>query len=386
MKQLGYPAYRFSVSWPRIIPEGRGKVNQAGLDHYSRLIDGLLDSGIEPFVTLFHWETPAALEDMGGWATRSTAEAFAEYADVLSRHIGDRVNNWITHNEPWCTSFLSYQMGIHAPGIKDWPTAIKASHHVLLSHGLAVQALRANSHGAEVGIALNHEFAEPASDSLADFQQARIYDGYYNRWFVDPVYGRYYPADMVRHYESEGYLPDGLDFIKDGDMKIIAEPLDFQGVNYYTRVILRDDDEEDNLPVTVNQRQPMTEMNWEVYPEGLYHFLNRFYFHYRPKKLYVTENGCSYIDEPGKDGRINDRRRIAYLTEHIAAAHRALHNGVPLAGYFIWSFMDNMEWSQGYQQRFGLVHVDFDSQERVPKESAQWFSQVIAQNSLPVLV
>ena len=189
---------------------------------------------------------------------------------------------------------------------------------------------------------------------------------------------------MVRHYELKGYLPDGLEFIKDGDMRIISEPLDFQGVNYYTRVILRDDGAEENSPVTVKPRQPLTEMSWEVYPEGLYQFLNRFAFHYRPKKLYVSENGCSYINEVDKDGRVNDTKRIAFLTEHFAAAHRALQNGVPLAGYFVWSFMDNMEWSYGYQQRFGLVHVDFETLERIPKESAYWFSRVIAQNSMNV--
>ena len=382
MKELGYPAYRFSVSWPRIRPDGYGKTNQPGLDHYSRLVDGLLNSGIEPFVTLFHWETPMALEEEGGWGIRSTTEAFSEYADVISKHLGDRVTNWITHNEPWCTAFLSYQQGIHAPGVTDWTTAIRASHHVLLSHGLAVQAIRSNVPGAEVGIALNHEFADPASDSQADFDQARIYDGYYNRWFLDPVYGRDYPADMVRHYEEKGYLPDGLEFIKGSDMKTIAVPLDFQGVNYYTRVILRDEEVEDNRPVSLKPREPLTEMSWEVFPEGLYQFLNRFNFHYRPKKLYVTENGCSYMDEPDKDGRVKDRRRIAYLAEHFAAAHRTLQNGVPLAGFFVWSFMDNMEWSQGYQQRFGLIHVDFDSLKRIPKESAYWYGQVIAANRL----
>jgi beta-glucosidase len=380
MKDLGLPAYRFSVSWPRILPEGQGQVNQAGLDHYSRFIDKLLEFDIEPYLTLYHWELPQALDDKGGWTVRPTADAFAAYADILSRHLGDRVKYWITHNEPWCTAFLSYELGIHAPGWKNWPAAIKASHYTLLSHGMALQAIRANSPSAEVGIALNHEFAEPASASEADYHKARLYDGYYNRWFLDPVYGRHYPADMVAHYESKGYLPEGLTFIHEGDMDIIAEPLDFQGVNYYTRVILRDEETSTNLPVSTTPTQPLTEMNWEVFPEGLYQFLNRFYFDYRPKKLIVTENGCSYMDQPDEDGRVDDQRRIDYLARHFAAAHKSIQNGVPVAGFFVWSFMDNMEWSQGYQQRFGLVHVDFESLERTPKSSAHWYSKVIADN------
>ena len=239
MQSLNIQAYRFSIAWPRILPAGRGEVNQAGLDFYSRLVDGLLEAGIEPFPTLYHWDLPQALQDEGGWPARSTAEAFAEYADVVSRHLGDRVKHWMTHNEPWCISFLSHQIGEHAPGWQNWPAALRAAHHVLLSHGWAVPILRRNSPGSEVGIVLNFSHVDAASDSAADQQAARIMDGYSNRWFLDPVYGRYYPADMVSHFIQAGYLPNGLDFVLDGDRRTMGVQTDFLGVNYYTRAVVR---------------------------------------------------------------------------------------------------------------------------------------------------
>ncbi len=384
MKSLNIQAYRFSVSWPRILPAGMGEVNQAGLDFYGRLVDGLLEAGIEPFVTLYHWDLPQALQDKGGWPARETAEAFAEYADILSRSLGDRVTNWITHNEPWCTSFLGHQTGEHAPGIKNWSLALRASHHVLLSHGLAVPIIRQNSPGAEVGITLNFEEAVPASPSPADYQAARSFHGYYFRWFLDPVYGRHYPADKVAEYEAKGYLPDGMDFVKAGDMDIIAIPTDFMGVNYYTRSVNRADNTADNLPQTVFRApdSELTEMGWEVYPEGLYNLLNRFHFEYQIPKLYITENGCSYMDGPDENGRIADQQRIDYLHSHLDAVARAIQNGVPVAGYMQWSLMDNFEWAHGYQQRFGIVYVDYETQQRLPKDSAYWYRDVIANNGL----
>ena len=384
MAGLGLNAYRFSVSWPRILPMGRGQVNQAGLDFYSRLIDGLLETGITPFLTLYHWDLPQVLQEAGGWPARETAAAFAEYADVVSRHLGDRVKHWITQNEPWCISFLSHQEGEHAPGEQNWNRAIRAAHHVLLGHGWAVPALRANSPGAEVGITLNFEYAQPASASPADRASALWYDGYYNRWFLDPVHGRYYPADMVADYERAGHLPHGLDFVAPGDMETIAAPTDFLGVNYYTRHIRRDESAADNLPQTVFPDPPeaKTMMGWDVFPEGLYRLLNRLHFEYASPKLYVTENGASYPTGPGPDGRIHDDLRIKYLRLHFDAAYRALQNGVPLAGYFIWSLLDNFEWARGYRQRFGLVWVDFETQERIPKDSADWYHNVIAANAV----
>lgn len=387
MKSLNIQSYRFSITWPRILPQGRGQVNQAGLDFYSRLVDGLLEAGITPFVTLYHWDLPQALQDEGGWPVRSTAEAFVEYSEVVSRHLGDRVKHWITHNEPWCISFLSHQIGEHAPGWQDWPAAIRTAHHVLLSHGWAVPVIRRNSPAAEVGITLNFTPAEPASPSPADFQLYRRFDGYFHRWFTDPLYGRHYPADMVADYIAQNYLPpEGMTFVEAGDLQAIAVPTDFLGVNYYTRAVMRDEETPDNLPQIVfpAPQAEGTEMGWEIYPEGLYHLLNRLHFEYRPPKLYVTENGASYSDGPDAQGRIKDQRRLDYLRLHLAACHRAIQNGVPLAGYFEWSLMDNFEWAKGYTQRFGIVWVDYQTQERIPKDSALWYREVIGRNGFEV--
>lgn len=386
MKSLNIQSYRFSIAWPRILPEGRDQVNQAGLDYYSRLVDGLLAAGIVPFVTLYHWDLPQALQDEGGWPHRPTAAAFVEYADVVTAHLGDRVKHWITHNEPWCIGFLSHQIGEHAPGWQDWPAALRASHHVLLSHGWAVPVIRRNSPDAEVGITLNFTVAEPASPSAADFHATRRFDGYFNRWFLDPVYGRHYPADMVADYIAAGHLPNGLDFVEEGDLATIAVQTDFLGVNYYTRAILRDEQASENR-LEVNDPAPkaeQTEMGWEIYPYGLYKLLNRLHFEYEVPKLYVTENGCSYSDGPNAEGEIPDERRVRYLRDHFAAAHRAIQNGVPLAGYFVWSLMDNFEWAKGYTQRFGIVWVDYATQQRIPKQSALWYKTVIAEKAVPV--
>ncbi len=383
MKSMGLKAYRFSIAWPRILPNGTGDVNQAGLDFYSRLVDGLLEADIIPFATLYHWDMPQALQDRGGWPERATAQAFVEYADVISRHLGDRVKNWITHNEPWCVSFLSHQIGEHAPGWKDnWPAAFRAGHHVLLSHGLTAPVIRRNSADSEVGITLNFTWAEGASRSPADQIAVRWYDGYFNRWFVDPVYGRGYPADMVEAFTQTGMMPNGLDFVQPGDMAAIAAPTDFLGVNYYTREVMRAQSEQMPVPTPAREAAtlPRTEMDWEVYPNGLYSLLCRLYFDYGIRKLYVTENGCSYSDGPGEDGRVHDARRTDYLRQHFLAAHRAMLAGVPLAGYFVWSFMDNFEWAKGYQQRFGIVWVDYSTQQRILKDSALWYRDVIAAN------
>jgi beta-glucosidase len=382
MKSLNLQAYRFSISWPRILPSGRGRVVQAGLDFYSRLVDGLLEAGITPFATLYHWDLPQVLQDAGGWPARATAEAFVEYADVITRHLGDRVKNWMTHNEPWCVSFLSHQLGQHAPGWQDWNAALRAAHHVLLSHGWAVPVIRRNSPGSEVGIVLNFEWAQPASPSAADAALTNMNDGYFNRWFLDPVYGRYYPADMTAAYIAQGYLPRGLDFVEDGDMAAIGVQTDFLAVNYYTRRVVRDETAAGNLPQTVfaAPESEQTSMGWEIYPDGLYNLLNRLHFDYSMPKLYVTENGCAYPDAPGADGRIRDLRRLDYLRRHFTAVQRAMDNGVPLAGFFVWSLMDNFEWAKGYLQRFGIVWVDYATQQRIPKDSALWYKEVIAAN------
>ena len=387
LKQLGHKGYRFSVAWPRIIPQGRGKVNQAGLDFYSRLVDELLKNDIEPFITLYHWDLPQALQDEGGWPVRSTAEAFIDYTDVVTKHLGDRVKNWITHNEPWCSGLLSHQIGAHAPGLTDWHKALAACHHLLLSHGWAMPVIRRNSKDCEAGITLLFTAYEPASPSPEDYKGYRESDGYFNRWFIDPVYGRGYPADKVAEYIKKGHLPEGgLVFVKDGDMDAIAAPTDFLGMNYYTRDVIRSSEipEEKNAPRTVVRapQEEWTEMPWEVYPDGLYNTLVRMYYEYLPRKIYITENGCSWSDGPGPDGRIRDVRRTKYLQDHFIAAHRAIKSGVPLEGYFVWALMDNFEWGLGLAQRFGLCHVDYTTLKRTPKDSALWYKKVISENAV----
>lgn len=391
MGEIGLNAYRFSIAWPRVLPAGRGPVNQVGLDFYSRLVDELLAAGITPFVTLYHWDLPQALQDEGGWATRSTADAFVEYADVVSRHLGDRVKHWITQNEPAVVAYVGHLMGRHAPGIQDMPTALCVSHHVLLSHGWAVPVIRQNAGDADVGITVNVNWTEPASPSAADFHAWRHVDGMWARWFLDPIYGRGYPPDLVTDHIAAGHLPpEGMTFVEDDDLDAIAVPTDFLGLNYYTRYVIRSDalPEDENLPRTVQQPPQndldWTEMGWEVYPEGLFNVLSRLHFEYQVPQLYVTENGVSYSTGPEGDGRVRDTRRISYLCDHFAQAHRALELGVPLAGYFVWSFLDNFEWGHGYSQRFGIVWVDYETQERILKDSAIWYRDVIAQNGLCV--
>jgi beta-glucosidase len=386
MKDLDLQAYRFSISWPRILPSGRGQVNQAGLDFYSRLVDGLLEAGIVPFVTFYHWDLPQALQDEGGWAVRSTAEAFVEYVDLITRHLGDRGKHWITHNEPAVAAYIGHLSGEHAPGIQNMATALKVSHHLLLSHGWSVPLIRQNSPEAEVGITLNINWHTPASHSQPDYEVHRYAGGQWFRWFLDPLYGRHYPADMVSEFRNQGHLPeDSLAFIEEGDLKTIAEPTDFLGLNYYTRYVVRDHSIPDaqNEPQMVftapkNERD-WTEMDWEVYPDGLFNVLSQLHFEYQVPKIYITENGCSFSDGPDRDGRIRDQRRLTYLRDHFIAAHKALAIGVPLAGYFVWTLMDNFEWGHSYSQRFGIVWVDYKTQERIPKDSAHWYKQVIAE-------
>ena len=383
MKRLGLKSYRFSISWPRILPAGRGKVNQKGIDFYSKLVDGLLDAGITPFITLYHWDLPQALEDEGGWAVRSTAEAFADYANVFSRALGDRVKNWITHNEPAVVAWLGYETGIHAPGVRDHAKAMRAAHHLLLSHGMAVPVIRRNCPDAEVGITLNIGWKVPASISKLDREIAQKDDGKWFRWFADPLYGRGYPSDMVEHFTKLDALPDGLDFVEPSDMDTVAVPTDFIGLNYYNRNVHRSN-APDNEPQLVFPKpktpENWTEMDWENYPEGLTGILGRVYFNYNPFKIYVTENGASYSTGPDENGNVPDEHRTDYLRTHFAAAHRAIQAGVPLAGYFVWSLLDNFEWAFGYSQRFGIVWVDYETQKRTLKDSAKWYKKVIKKN------
>jgi beta-glucosidase len=361
-----------------LLPEGRGSVNQPGLDFYDRLVDGLLEADIEPFVTLYHWDLPQHLQDQGGWPARATADAFVEYADWASRRLGDRVTHWMTLNEPFVSAIVGYLEGRHAPGHVDLDEALAAAHHLLLAHGWAVPVIRSNSPGAQVGIALNLHPQTPASSSAADRAAAWQADGIVNRWFLDPLSARGYPADMVAHYGHP------MDFVQTHDLEAIATPLDFLGVNYYTRGIARSSvvPEARNAPRTVFPGPEHTEMGWEVYPEGLYQLLGRVHFDYQFPSLYVTENGVAYPDQIGPDGQVDDPRRVAYLKAHFSQAARAIAAGVPLQGTFVWSLMDNFEWAHGYSKRFGVIFIDFPTQRRTLKTSAQWYRRVIAANAV----
>jgi len=377
MQDLGLNAYRFSVAWPRILPSGQGKINQAGLDFYSRLIDTLLEAKIEPHITLYHWDLPQALEDLGGWPERSIVDAFVEYTDLVSRILGDRVKNWITLNEPFVSAFIGYWEGRHAPGITDIDQAVKASHHLLLSHGKAVPVIRQNSFGAKVGITLNLTHAEPASPSLFDKKAAVWRDGFINRWFLDPLGGRGYPQDMVVNF---GQI---MDFIHDGDLADIMVPTDFIGVNYYTREVCRSTEvsEEDNLPQITFRGDEITEMDWEVYPEGIYKVLCRLYFDYDYRNIVITENGAAF-PEKVIDDQVDDQDRLSYIKRHLIMTNKAIQAGVPVKGYFAWSLLDNFEWAHGYSKRFGLIHVDYQTLQRIPKSSAYWYKQVIKDNAV----
>jgi len=379
MQELGLPAYRFSIAWPRILPEGTGRVNPAGLDFYDRLVDGLRQAGIEPFVTLYHWDLPQALQDRGGWTKRETAEAFAEYARIVAERLGDRVTYWTTHNEPFVSSIMGHFTGEHAPGKKSPFDAAWAYRHIMLSHGLAVEALRATlPSSAQVGIVLNLSPVHPASDSPKDRQAAKRLDGLLNRMFLDPVLRGRFPPDLQKAF--------GLLFKPSSeDMKRIAAPIDFLGINYYTRVVARHDSgtpfiQAAPIEVEGSERSEM----WEIYPAGMYEVLTRVYSEYRPAKILITENGIPTPDAPGPDGQVHDARRIAYLRDHLLQVHRAISEGVPVQGYFVWSLLDNFEWAYGYRMRFGLIYVDYETQARIIKDSGRWFAEVVRQNGLPV--
>jgi len=379
LQWMGVDAYRFSIAWPRIQPTGRGPANEAGLDFYSKLVDGLLERGIEPAVTLYHWDLPQALEDEGGWRNRDIVDRFVEYADIVSRRLGDRVGLWITHNEPWCVAHLGHATGEQAPGMKDVGTSLAVAHHVLLSHGAAVPVIRRNVPGASVGITVNLCPAFPASPSVADARATMLFDGFFNRWYLDPLYGRGYPDDKVADYRASGDLPDGpLPFVQDGDLETIAAATDFLGINYYSRAIIRDESAADNEPVTLKSTGVVTDMGWEVHADSLRLLLHRVAEDYSPAAIYITENGAAYPTEPDADGRVRDVERQAYLESHVDAVHAARSEGVPVDGYFAWSLLDNFEWAFGYEKRFGLIHVDYETQKRTPKDSAHWYRERIA--------
>ncbi|MCQ4081043.1 GH1 family beta-glucosidase [Streptomyces sp. RB6PN25] len=372
MRALGLTAYRFSIAWPRIVPEGTGEINQAGLDFYDRLVDTLLAAGIRPNTTLYHWDLPQALQDRGGWPARDTAHAFADYAAVVAARLGDRVTDWATLNEPLCSAWIGHLEGKMAPGLTDLTAAVRASFHLHLGHGLAAQAVRAASPGpVRLGIINNLSTCEPASPSDADKAAAQRADGHINRWWLDPVLGRGYPQDMVDVYSVS--LPE-----RDGDLETIAQPLDWIGVNYYFRQIITDDPA-CGAPFfrQVPGPGPRTAMGWEVHALGLEQLLLRFTRDYGVHELMVTENGAAYHDVVSPDGHVHDPERTAYLEEHLAACARAAAAGAPLTGYYAWSLLDNFEWAYGYDKRFGLVHVDYATQRRTIKDSGRRYADII---------
>ena len=377
MKDLGLDAYRFSVAWPRIYPQGRGSLNSKGLDFYSRLVDGLLERGIEPWITLYHWDLPQALQDEGGWANRRTIDAFVDYADTMSRHLGDRVKHWITHNEPWCTAFLGNFEGNHAPGLQDEKTAFQVCHHLLVSHGKAVPVIRNNVPDGRVGITLSLHPLKPASDSAADAAATVRHDGLRNRWFLDPLYGKGYPADTWQ--QLGGMAPQ----VVPGDIEAIAAPTDFLGVNYYFPETVADAPAAPPINTRVAHIDGLerTAFGWEVSPEGLTELLVRIQRDYQPSEIYITENGSTYDDVLTPDGRVDDTKRCAYLIRHLQAARETIALGVPLKGYFAWSLLDNFEWAEGYTRRFGLTYIDFATQQRILKTSGNWFRQFLHASS-----
>ncbi|MDQ2905182.1 MAG: GH1 family beta-glucosidase [Chloroflexota bacterium] len=384
MADLNLNAYRFSLSWPRILPQGTGTVNERGLDFYDRLVDALLARGIQPLATLYHWDLPVALQDRGGWLARDTAYAFAEYAEAVARRLGDRVNWWLTHNEPWCSAYLGYAVGLHAPGLHATQLAVTAGHHVLLAHGLSVPYMRTHlSPQAQVGIALDFYpvyAADERPETLLAVTQA---DTFRNRWFLDPILRGRYPDNL---FTNLGVTPPP---IHDDDLAIISTPIDFLGVNYYSRMLVRG--QTDN-PNTAEHTTPTrsyetiarvpgasyTEMGWEIFPDGLAYILTRIHREYAPRALVVTESGAAFADHWDGKGTIHDQQRIDYLQEHIHTVAQAVREGIPVKGYIVWSFLDNFEWSEGYRKRFGLVYVDYPTQRRIIKDSGHWYASLVA--------
>lgn len=386
---LGVRAYRFSVAWPRVIPEGAGVVNIPGLDFYDRLVDALLAHGITPLVTLHHWDLPAALQRRGGWLNRETAEVFADYAEVVARRLGDRVEWWVTHNEPWCVAYLGHALGAHAPGIADMQAAVTAGHHLLLAHGLAMARLRASLGArAQLGITLNLTPMYAADEEAETLERVRAADLLHNQWFLRPLFEGRYAPDL--------FLSLGVESppILDGDMERIAAPLDFLGVNYYERQVFRTP----TLPATARANQQVgrhaqqvvpvpgasyTEMGWEIYPQGLEDVLEQVYTAYHPRALLVTENGAAFSEADTLSSEIHDEQRVAYLRDHIQALARARERRIPVRGYFAWTLLDNFEWTSGYRLHFGLVAVDPRTLERRIKASGRWYASFIRQQSAP---
>lgn len=367
ISDLNIPAYRFSVAWPRVQPLGVGAWNEPGFAFYDRLIDRLLARGIAPHLTLYHWDLPQALQESGGWTSRDTVRRFVDYAAEVARRFGDRVASIATHNEPWVVSILGHEAGIFAPGQRSQRAAMAVSHHLLLSHGLALQAMRAAGVPAPLGIVLNHSPIHPATESAEDLAKARLDDGLTVRWYMDPLLTGRYPADVLEFLGADAPPVFGE------DMAQIRQPLDFLGVNYYTRNVSGTGAPKD----PVHSGREVTDMGWEVFPEGLSELLVRLHEDYRLPPVYIMENGAAYPDRV-RDGRVDDPDRVRYLASHIESVATAMSKGVDVRGYFVWSLFDNFEWADGYTKRFGIVYIDYETQRRIPKQSALWYQRFLA--------
>lgn len=385
MGDLGLTNYKFSLAWSRIQPAGSGPLERRGIDFYHRLLDELEARGIEPFIELHHWDLPQPLQDAGGWLARDTIERFVEFAEVAWREYGGRTRLWSTHNEPWIIGVLGYLLGIHAPGHRDAYQTIRAMHHVLLSHGRVVERFRELGVPGEIGVICNLFSTQPLEDTPQDHATVRVSDGFTNRWFLDPLFGRGYPEDIVREWAKLG-AP--MDFVEPGDLASIATPSDWFGVNYYARRRVTYDPErrmgirvvDENINST---GLPVTGGGWAIHPPGLTEILLRLTHEYGAAAIHVTENGAIEQDVVAEDGRVHDTPRVEYLRAHVRAAEAAIAGGAPLRGYYAWSFLDNFEWADGYAKRFGLVYVDYRTQRRIPKDSAHFWAEVTRANGLP---
>ena len=379
MRDLGVDAYRFSLAWPRILPAAGGAPNKAGIAFYDRLLDELLEAGITPWATLYHWDLPQTLEDAGGWPVRDTAYRFAEYVQVCADAFGDRIGHWITLNEPWVSAFLGYAAGVHAPGRTDHAAAIRASHHLLLGHGLAMAVLRERVPQGQHGITLNLTPIEAHGDREVFADAVRRVDGMSNRIFLDPLFRGESPADVVA---DTGHVLDLSGIVADGDLELISAPMDFLGINYYFPTVVGAGVYPGSAAVaTAAHDRPKTAMGWEVDPSAMVRLLTRVRDDYGDIPLYITENGSAWDDVVSEDGHVHDADRLAYLQDHLAASRELIDAGVNLQGYFAWSLLDNFEWAEGYAKRFGIVHVDYDTQRRTVKDSGRWYGEFLGGSS-----
>ncbi len=373
IRSLGLGAYRFSIAWPRVVPDADGVINQSGLDFYDRLVDALLTAGIRPFPTLYHWDLPQWLQDGGGWVSRSTAEAFADYTAAVVERLGDRIDTWTTLNEPFVSANHGYVTGEHAPGHTSMAEGMAASHHLNLAHGLAGARIRQLAPSSRLAIVLNFTPVEPATDSAADRAETHHRNNLENRWYSDPIGGRGYPDDTADHHRWD------RSEVRDGDLDLIAAPIDLLGINYYTRSIVSAEGE-----VPLPDGTPVNTMGWEIHPPSLGRLLRELHDRYAFPRYMITENGAPMPDQARVDGRVEDDDRLAYIRDHLVQVHGAIADGVPIEGYLVWSLFDNFEWAWGYGPRFGIVEVDYETQQRIPKKSAEWFSQVARSGRVPL--